>query len=142
MVAYDGGACNGNWFDPKFLQAPYITMDHGSITATITSDVVRKNACIHQGTTHTCQFFAGSNGISQVEFDYHVEGDRWSNWYSFWLNPVGAGGKWIKDCEIDMLENMYRNMGHNFAGLPHQTNFKSENGMDGHVTLTLQDTGA
>ena len=38
--AQDGGACDGNWFDPKFLQAPYITMDNNSITAKVTEDVV------------------------------------------------------------------------------------------------------
>ncbi len=53
-----------------------------------------------------------------MEFDYHIEGDRWSNWFAFWLNVL-QGGRWVKDAEIDSLENMYKSFAHNFAGLGH-----------------------
>jgi len=122
--AQDGGACDGNWFDPKFLQPPFITMTENSITAEIPKDYEKTKACIHQGTTHGCQFYIGPNGVSNVEFDYHIEGDRYSNWFSFWINPVGPNSKWIKDAEIDSLENMYKSEAHNFAGLGHQVEFK------------------
>jgi len=61
--ATDGGACDGAWFDQKFLKAPYIKMDSSSITATITKDVKHKKACIHNGTIHKCPFFLGNNGV-------------------------------------------------------------------------------
>lgn len=117
-------------------------MTGDSITAEIPSGYEKTTACIHQGTEHACQFLIGPNGVSQVEFDYHIEGDRWSNWFAFWLNPVGPGGAWIKDCEIDSLENMYQSIAMNFAGLGHQVQLKEEFGFDGHITTKTQDTGA
>ena len=44
---YNNGACNGFWKDAKFMQAPYITKDSNSITASNTGEAVRRNACIY-----------------------------------------------------------------------------------------------
>merc|ERR550525_950062 len=79
--------------------------------------------------------------MAQLEFDYEITGDRWSNWFSFWVNSA-RWGRWLQDCELDPLEEMNQVLAHNFAGLGHQVKFKTENGFRGHVTLTAQDTGA
>ena len=57
------------------------------------------------------------------------------------MNPHGTSG-WVQDCEIDSLENMYKTLAHNFAGLPHQVHFKDEFGFKGHVTTLTSDTSA
>ena len=92
----------------------------------MTSQAVGHKACVSQNTKLDCVFSLG-NSATQLEFDYHIEGDRWSNWYSFWMNcrSVSADGTdnevegWVKDCEIDSLENMWKSFAHNFAGLGH-----------------------
>ena len=112
---YNNGACNGQWKDAKFMQPPYITMDNNSIKAEI-GDAANRNACIYQHTEDTCQFYIGTNGVQQLDFDYEVTGDKKSNWFSFWINSRHSSGQeWVKDCEIDSIENMWGN----FAGLGH-----------------------
>ena len=43
------------------------------------------------------------------------------NWFSFWVNSAdhGSSHTWVKDAEIDELENMNNSLAHNFAGLGH-----------------------
>jgi len=136
-----GGACAGNWFAAEFLQAPYITKDSNSITASITGKAVHGKACIYQETEESCKFFIGENGMSQMEFDYEIQGDMNSNWFSFWLNPRNAHNQWVQDCEIDSLENMYKSFAHNFAGMGHQTHFPANRRNKGHTSTYLQSTG-
>ena len=136
-----GGACAGNWFAAEFLQAPYITKDSNSISAHVTGKTVNKHACIFQHSNGQCNFFIGNNGVSQIEFDYEVSGDPYSNWFSFWLNPQDEHYHWVKDVEIDSIENMWKSFAHNFAGLGHQTHIPNNRRFKGHTTTYLQDTG-
>jgi len=138
---YNSGACNGGNKNAAYMQAPYITKTSTSITARIPQSAQGSRACIYQHTQNSCQFFIGSNGLTQLEFDYEITGDRWSNWFSFWINS-SRYGNWVKDCEIDSLENMYKSLAHNFAGEGHQVPFKSQDGFKGHVTTVMSDTGA
>ena len=96
--------CDGYWKDSQFMKAPYITSDDVSITASVTADAVRHDACIYQHTFESCRFFLGDNGVSQLEFDYEITGDR-SNWFAFWLDPnKGHANKSVPDAEILPLE--------------------------------------
>ena len=118
------------------MHPPYITMDSNKISANVVGEAIGHSACIQQNTINDCHFSLG-NSVTQLEFDYHVEGDRWSNWFSFWMNCVSPGNRWVKDCEIDPFENMYKSEAHNFAGLGHQVPFKQANWFDGHTTCTF-----
>lgn len=104
--------------------------------------MVNKDACIYQHTYESCRFFAGSNGIMQLDFDYEITGDAKSNWFSFWLDP-NQNGRWIQETEIDSLEHMANgNLDHNFAGLGHQTKFSDADSSKGHVTTWISNQEA
>lgn len=124
------------------MQAPYITMDNESISAQVTNNAVQKKACIYQHTQDHCSFYIGGNGLQQLEFDYEITGDTWSNWFSFWINSADENGHWVKDCEIDSIENMWKSFAHNFAGQGHQVEIPDGRKMKGHATTWLQSTGA
>jgi len=138
---YNNFACNGHWKNEMFMKPPYITMNGSSITANVTASATQSRACIYQHTQNTCRMFLGTNGMVQLEFDYEITGDRWSNWFSFWVNSA-QWGRWVQDCELDPLEEMNQVLAHNFAGLGHQVKFKTENQFRGHVSLRSQETGA
>ena len=53
-----------------------------------------------------------------------------------------AHGKWIQDAELDALEYMWGHLNHNWAGLPHDSHFKSSDMWKGHVTLKITTEGA
>jgi hypothetical protein len=92
--------------------------------ADITGKAINHNACIYQSTSRTCNFEGGGDGLTQLEFNYEFTGDANNNWSSFWLNAM-ANGRWIQDAELDSLEYMWGHFNHNWAGLPHDTHFKS-----------------
>jgi len=145
---YVNGACNGwgHWKDARFMKSPYITTTPTSIRAANVGESVQKHACIYQHTMNTCKFQVGAGGLMQLEFDYSITGDTWSNWFSFWLNSfspeISPYHSWVPEAEIDMLEEMNKVMGHNFAGFGHQVPFKKENLFQGHVTLWVTSSGA
>lgn len=142
---YNSGACNGHWKDARFMQEPYIHKTSNSISAQVSGEAINKNACIYQHTQSQCEFFIGPNGVQQLEFDYEVEntdGAQRSNWFSFWINSADQRGQWVKDAEIDSIENMYRSYAHNFAGLGHQVEIPSNRRLKGHATTWLRDNGA
>lgn len=80
--------------------------------------------------------------MTQLEFDYELQGDTWNNFFSFWLD--GNDGNWVRETEIDSLESMPGQGGvqHNFAGLGHETFYKKENWRKGHSTTWMSDTMA
>jgi hypothetical protein len=124
------------------MKEPYIKSNWNSISAFVTDDVANKGACIYQHTGNTCKFSLGSKGVQQIEFDYEMYGDPYSNWLSFWVNSDAGGGKWVAEAEIDSLELMNRRLAHNFAGYGHQPAFKSADAMNGHVTTWMNEYSA
>jgi len=137
---YNNGGCNGHWKDAKFMKPPYIQISNTSISANVVNSAVQSRACIYQHTQNTCNFRLGSNGLMQIEVDYQITGDRWSNWFSFWINSYKNG--WVPEAEIDILEEMNKVLAHNFAGYGHQVPFKTENSFIGHITGVFTTEGA
>ena len=71
---------------------------------------MNRNACIYQHTQQSCEFYIGPNGVQQLEFDYEIQNSdaaQRSNWFSFWINSADQNGRWVKDAEIDSIENMW-----------------------------------
>ena len=101
------------------MKYPYINTAKNVLVAAVNSDVAYKNACIYQHTQNTCRFSIGGNGLQQLEFDYHIDGEMGNKqWFSFWVNS-DKDGRWVKDAELDELENMNNVLAHNWAGEPH-----------------------
>ena len=142
---YNNGACNGHWKDARFMREPYIHKTGSSISAQVTGEAVNRKACIYQHSQHQCDFFIGSNGVQQLEFDYEIvntDAAQRSNWFSFWINSADQNGRWVKDAEVDSIENMWKSFAHNFAGLGHQVEIPVNRRLKGHATTWLRDSGA
>lgn len=76
-----------------------------------------------------------------MEYDYEFTGDPNGSWSSFWINSKKNGG-WVKNAEIDTLEDMWGSLSHNFAGEGDQVHFKGSDRTRGHVTSLLTEYGA
>ena len=66
-----------------------LNISHNALTV----EVAKGKKCAHYSSRETCRFFLGPQGISQIDFDYRIDGDTKSNLFHIWSNSIMDGKK-------------------------------------------------